>query len=454
MNIIDKNIPPYAGRILELLEDKGFEAWYVGGCVRDALLGTTAYDVDITTNALVGDVKKVMEDSGHPVIDTGIAHGTVTVLIEGQGIEVTTYRSEGAYSDNRHPDSVSFVTSLDEDLARRDFTMNAIAYHPTHGMVDPYGGYEDIKNGVIRCVGDPLQRFEEDALRILRACRFSSQGGFAIEDETFKAMKAMAPLLPGLSAQRLRSELDRFMCGSFVHDALMSCTDVIAAIIPEIEDLQGFDQRTKYHIYDVLEHTAYCMQHVAPNSLVRWAAFFHDFGKPYTFTLDKDGVGHFYGHEKISREIAEKYLSRFALGKSFTEDVLSLIRFHDETIEASPKAVMRMVRKLGERPELLRVLLELKRGDARAQAPHCHYRVKYADEVEAVLDEIVASQAVFSRRALAIDGHDILDLGIAPGPVIHELLEYAVEAVIDGRVVNDREALLALIQKKLEIRAT
>ena len=283
MNIIDQNIPPYATRILELLENEGFEAWCVGGCVRDALLETTASDIDITTNALVCEVKKTIGAHGHHTIDTGIAHGTVTVLIEGRGVEVTTYRSEGTYSDNRHPDSVEFVTSLKQDLSRRDFTMNAIAYHPSRGLFDPFDGQTDIKNGIIRCVGDPSQRFQEDALRILRACRFSSQLGFAIEEETFAAMGAHAYLLSSLSSQRLRSELERFICGDYIHDALMKCSDIVAAVIPELKDMKNFDQKTKYHIYDVLEHTAYCMQYVASRPLLRWAALFHDFGKPHTF---------------------------------------------------------------------------------------------------------------------------------------------------------------------------
>lgn len=438
-------LPHYAHKAIDILEQAGYEAWCVGGFVRDALRGQTAHDVDIATSARWEEVSALFIAQGHQSFETGVKHGTVTVSIDSEIIEITTFRREADYHDARHPDTVTFVDSIEEDLARRDFTMNAIAYHPVRGLRDPFLGCADIEAKIIRSVGDPMKRFAEDALRILRACRFASQLGFTIEEETFKAMSEKKELLECISAERIAHELDVFFCGKNIHTALMACIEVIGQIVPEALDMKDFDQKTPYHIYDVLEHTAYCVQACPDYSLVRWAAFFHDIGKPPAFFTDDEGIGHFYGHAKISVEITRETMKRLKMSPRFTHKVLLLVERHDEVISAEPKAVKRALRRLEEDPELFRALCDLKRGDASAQAPHCIGRVQLADQLEQVLDEILSENEAFSLKDLAIGGKDVLGLGIDPGPRIGELLEVALDAVIEGEVVNDPESLRLFI---------
>lgn len=436
-------LPSQAAFALAALEEAGFEAWCVGGFVRDALLGRACADVDVATDAPWQEVQRVFEAAGCRTHETGTAHGTLTVVVEQEALEITTYRDDGAYADARHPEAVSFVRTIEEDLARRDFTMNALAYHPKRGILDPYGGVADLEARTIRAVGDPARRFSEDALRILRACRFASQLGFSIEPATYAGMMANKGQLLRISAERVTHELECLLLGAHVHDALMGTVDVLAAVLPELVACKGFEQRTPYHVYDVLEHTAFVVQNTPPSPLVRWAALFHDMGKPAAFFQDADGTGHFYGHAKISVELARAAMGRLALSPAFVGRVLTLVKHHDDVIEPTPKAVKRALARLGGDVGLFRALCDLKRGDALAQAPRCAGRVELADELEEVLGGILEANEAFTLRKLAVDGRDVMAAGVRQGPAVGVVLAAALDAVIDERVPNERAALLA-----------
>ena len=433
---------------LNVLEKGGFEAWLVGGCVRDALLGRPCSDIDIASNAHWQDVQRLFAGSGFATHETGVAHGTLTVIVNGQPFEITTFRCDGSYKDSRHPDSVRFVSSIEEDLARRDFTINAMAYHPERGLADPYGGKRDLEHGIIRAVGNPKKRFDEDALRILRACRFSAQLGFGIEDDTYKGMVYNKGLLYKVSVERVVHELDRLLLGDYAGRALVDTVDALSAVLPELVAMKGFDQHTPYHIYDVLEHTAHVVDGVPPYRLVRWAALFHDMGKPACFFADDDGTGHFYGHANVSVFLAKGIMSRLKMSPAFAARVLTLVKRHDEVVEPTPRAVKRTLARLDGDTELFGALCDLKRGDARGQAPHCAGRIEVADELERVLSEIQTKGDAFSLKDLAVNGRDAIALGIDQGPAVGAALESALAAVIDERVPNEHEALLAFLAEQ------
>lgn len=434
-------LPSYALEALALLEDAGFESWIVGGYVRDALLGRPSADIDVATQAHWQDVRRIFEERGFRTHETGTAHGTITVIVGEQVLEITTYRSDGSYDDARHPKHVSFVRTIDEDLARRDFTVNALAYHPERGLFDPYGGFVDLQACTIRAVGDPSRRFSEDALRMLRACRFASELGFAIESATFEGMLANKGLLPRISTERITHELQRLLLGAHAGDAIVATVDVLAAVLPELVAMKGFEQRTPYHIYDVLEHTAHVVDGVPAYPLVRWAALFHDMGKPAAFFTDENGTGHFYGHAAISVMLARGIMERLALSSAFMGRVLLLVERHDDVVDRTPKAVKRALSRLGGSTELFAALCDLKRGDARGQAPRCIGRVEDADELEHILADVLAADEAFSLKKLALDGIDVIALGVPQGPLVGRALADALDAVIDERIPNEPEAL-------------
>lgn len=438
------DLPEYARCALEALEGAGHEAWCVGGCVRDAMLGRPVNDYDITTSAHWQDAERALIQAGFAVHRTGTAHGTVTATWEGDVIEVTTYRVDGTYSDGRHPDDVRFVRTIQEDLARRDFTMNALAYHPERGVLDCHNGLRDLDEGVIRVVGDPRERFREDALRILRGCRFSAQLGFAIEPDTLMAMKAFKMLLTNVSRERVTHELDALLLGDHVHDALMETVDVIVAVLPEVAACRGFAQRTPYHIYDVWEHTAWVVQRSPATRLNRWAALFHDIGKPAAGFMDGSRQ-HFYGHPKISAQLAGPAMERLAISPAFAADVLKLVKMHDVQVAATPKAVKRTLAKLGGDVELFRALVDLKRADALAQSDLAAPRLALADDLERVLADVMANDEAFTVGQLAVNGHDVIGAGVAEGPAVGEALSACLDAVINGDVPNERDALLAFV---------
>ncbi len=431
------DLPEDALALLSILDAAGFEAWAVGGFVRDALLGRACSDIDIACSAMWADTKRVCERAGLRTHETGVAHGTITVICGDSAFEVTTFRSDGQYKDGRHPDSVSFVSSIEEDLARRDFTINAMAWRPDRGLVDPFGGKADIELGVIRAVGNPHQRFAEDALRILRACRFSAELGYAVEPCTYQGMLENKGLLSKISAERVTHELQKLVLGPHAGDALLACVDALSAVLPELVAMKGFDQQTPYHIFDVLEHTARVVDGVPPYPLVRWAALFHDMGKPACFFKDENGTGHFYGHAGVSVPIARGIMQRLTFSNTFIDRVLALVRRHDDVVPANPKAVKRMLARLGGDTELFAALCDLKRGDARGQSPKFSGpRIALADDLQRTLEEIIAADEAFTVKSLAINGRDVMRLGVAQGPEIGEALAQLLDAVIDGEVAN------------------
>ena len=444
----DIALPSYALRALQVLEDAGHEAWCVGGCVRDALLGRPVHDIDIACNAPWQQTQRAFSEAGFATHETGTDHGTLTVVVEGRALEVTTYRSDGRYADGRHPESVSFVDSIEQDLARRDFTINAIAYHPRRGLCDPLNGLADIKAKTIRTVGDPLDRFREDHLRILRACRFCSELGFAIEARTFDCMVRGKTLMLDLPAERVKHELERLLLSEHVHDALMATVDVLMGIMPELAPLKGFDQRTPYHIYDVLEHTAYVVQYAPATPLCRWTALFHDIGKPAAFFQD-NGRGHFFGHARLSMVIAKPIMQRLKFGLELQENVLLLVKLHDATIEPNPTAVKRAIhRHFNDDAELFGALCAIKQADTMAQAPKCSDRARQARQLRTVLDDVISSNQAFSLAQLNVNGTDVMKAcSLEPGPEVGLRLNRLLELVIDGRIANERETLLNYIKK-------
>lgn len=434
-------IPDQISRVIERLNRAGYEAYLVGGCVRDALLGNEPKDYDITTSALPEQTEEVFAD--YPVIETGIQHGTVTVLSDRTPVEITTYRIDSAYTDHRHPESVEFTSSLREDLARRDFTINAMAYHPTQGLVDCFGGQEDLRTCTIRCVGDPEERFREDALRILRALRFSSRYDSPIEPETEKAMRCCAPLLREISAERIASELNGILCGKGVRRILTEETGILGVPIPELLPMQGFDQHNEHHIYDVLTHTAVAVESVPPEKDLRLAALFHDIGKPPCFSLGEDGVGHFYGHAKKSEEIARTVLNRLKYDNATKDTVITLIRYHDMYMEETEKTVKRMLRKLG--PENFRKLILLNRADNMAQNPAYRERQTHYDRLSDLADKILSEEQCFSLKDLAVNGSDLIKEGYRPGPQIGEMLDEVLNLVIDEKLENRKPDILLFL---------
>ncbi len=425
----------------------GFEAWFVGGYVRDAIMDRPANDVDIATSAHWQQVRERCQQAGFATYETGVKHGTLTVVPDGEHpVEVTTFRADGQYKDNRHPESVTFVSSIQEDLARRDFTVNAIAYSPDAGLLDPFHGMDDIANEVIRFVGCADERCKEDALRILRGCRFASQLGFMIEPDTLRAMYVNKHLLGNVSQERKTHELDLLLMGAHPHDVIMECADVLAYVLPELVAMKGLEQRTKYHCYDVLEHTAWAVELAEPTRLVRWAALCHDMGKPASMIVTPEGVGHFYGHAKVSADMARAIASRMLMSQRFADELALIIRLHSDVLLANDKAVRKRLAKLGGDVDLFRAYVELKRADAAAHAEEYRQGAQEMDAVLEVLDEVLSSQGAYQVSMLAVSGRDVIAAGVPQGPEVGRILSALLEEVIEGRLENTKEALLARIR--------
>ena len=441
-------LPAHAVRVLNVLENTGFEAWVVGGYVRDVMLDRPVHDIDIATNAHWQQVKETCEQAGMHTFETGVAHGTLSVLpaADADIIEVTTFRTEGSYRDARHPDTVSFVNTIEEDLARRDFTMNAIAFHPARGLCDPYGGTADIQAGIIRAVGEPKERFGEDALRILRAVRFASELGFALDLQTLTGANDQVERLNQISVERIATEISRLLCGPQVRSVLMDYPVILDTVLPELTPMRGLDQKSPYHIYDVMEHTARVVEGTEPNLLLRWAALLHDIGKPASLSIGTNGQGHFYSHAKVSAEMTAQIMKRLKMPTQLSHDVELLVRFHDTHRPANHKMVKRMLRQLEGRPELLRALCHLQVADANAHAPEFTQRAALSQSFEACLDEVLAAQEAFTLGDLAITGSDVMALGVDAGPQVGNLLNAALDAVINEEVPNERAALLEFMR--------
>lgn len=433
--------------ILEKLEENGKEAYLVGGYVRDLLLGLSPIDCDIATNALPEKTEQIFSD--YPVIRTGIKHGTVTVLLHGQPYEITTYRLDGNYSDRRHPDSVQFTASIEEDLSRRDFTVNAMALSQNGKIIDPYGGRADLKKRIIRCVGDPWKRFEEDALRILRALRFSSVFGFPLEEKTAKAAKEQKEALSLISKERLFSELKKALCGKDIQRVLIEYWDIFSALIKELQPLFNYDQHNYHHCFPLHIHTAKTVAACPSNPSLRLAGLLHDVGKPLTRSFDEQGTAHYYGHAEKSREIAQNVLNELKADNTTKEEVLFLVGHHDSPAEKNVEEVKRRLSHYGE--EKYRALIDLRRADNSAQSEDFK-RTEQHDRCLEMLSEILESQSCFALKNLKINGDDLLALGFPKGSLIGQTLSALLDGVITEKYPNNREELHKIAKNLLDSR--
>ena len=438
-------LPRSARFVLKRLHDAGFQAYVVGGCVRDTLLGLAPKDWDVCTSALPHEMQRVFADCH--VIETGLQHGTLTVMFDHEPYEVTTFRVDGEYTDHRHPDEVIFVADVREDLSRRDFTVNAMAWSEESGVVDAFGGQEDLEKRLIRCVGDPRKRFDEDALRIMRAMRFASVYGFAIDPDTDAAIHELKHTLSGVAAERIRVELQKLLCGKDAGRILRAYRDVIFTIFPAMAPMDGFDQRSHHHLWDVWEHTVRAVENVPATETLRLAMLLHDCGKTAAFSLDEQGEGHFYGHEEHSLRMAEKMLADLKLDNATRDRVLLLIGSHGWPVTPERRLLKRRLNRLGE--EALRQLIEVKRADALATGTKDAAGVEaHRTGILAALDALVAEQPCVTLRDMAVNGRDMMALG-AKGPVVGQTLQWLLEQVLDDVLPSDREALLGAAQEHL-----
>lgn len=437
-------VPEYALAVVERLESRGYEAYVVGGCVRDSLLGRQPNDWDVCTNALPEDVLRVFRR--FHVIKTGLQHGTVTVMSDKQPVEVTTFRIDGNYSDNRHPDAVSFVSRVEEDLARRDFTINAMAYSPTRGLVDAFGGQEDLAAGLIRCVGEPDARFNEDGLRIMRALRFAARFGFAIERETAASVRRNRHLLENVSAERIFKELKGILIGADVLDMLLAFPEVFSCIIPELAPSIGFDQHTPYHCYDVWTHSAYAVAAAPADEILRLTMLLHDVGKPSCFSMGDDGRGHFYGHPAAGEKLTKTILQRLKSDNATLSTVCTLVRVHDMTMPTTVPGMRRLVGKLGV--ENVRRLLDVQRADHAAHSDFDHASgVALIRGAAELLEDVLEMEPAFTVKDLAINGNTLMQLGMRPGPAMRQVLETLLTAVQEGELENTAETLTTAARK-------
>lgn len=442
-NII--KLPKEVHHIIQTLNTNGFEAYAVGGCIRDSLLGKKPTDWDITTNAKPEEIKSLFPKT----IDTGIKHGTVTVVIDGKHYEVTTYRVEGKYENHRKPVSVEFTQSLLQDLGRRDFTINAIAYHPLEGIIDPYDGVGDILARTIKCVGNPDERLAEDALRMMRAVRFSSQLDFSIDKGTFDSIKRNSPLIRSISHERIRDELTLLLVSDFpMRFITLRDTGLLQYILPEFEICFQTPQNNPHHVYNVGVHTLHSIVNVKKDRILRWVMLLHDIGKPLTRTTDSDGIDHFYGHAEKSVVLAAIILKRLRFDNKSIDKIKRLIMHHDRDITPSFRSVRKALAAVGT--DLFEDLLEVKRADAKAHNPkYVEERMEALDCIFDTYKKVMESRQCVSLKDLAINGHDLIALGISPGKRIGEILSKLFEIVLDNPEYNTREKLLEEAKKLL-----
>ena len=432
------DMPKNVDTAINLLQSAGFEAYAVGGCVRDSLLGKTPNDWDITTSAKPEDMKSVFAD--FHCIDTGIKHGTVTVVIDGEPLEITTFRLDGEYEDNRHPKSVTFTSDLGADLGRRDFTVNAMAYSKKTGTVDLFGGQNDLKNKIIRCVGDPDRRFNEDALRILRALRFASALDFEIEEKTAQSLLKNRALLGNISEERIAKELLKLVCGKGAKRILTDFAPVLFEILPELQPMYKNSHDNPHHCYDIYEHTLIAVESIDPEPTLRFPMLLHDCGKPAVKKFDENGVAHFYGHQRISAEISAQILARLKVSNKFRDEILFLVSNHDrwELYENTEK-MPRYLSKFGLDGVLN--LLKVMRADVLAQSPEYRYRLDQIADAEETAKNLAAQKPCLSLRELQINGRTLMDIGIPQGRKLGAVLAQLLDEVIDGVTKNTQEAL-------------
>lgn len=440
-------IPQFVRTALDRLNECGYEGYIVGGCVRDSLLGKKPHDYDVCTNCTPDKMLEVF--ANFRTIETGLKHGTLTVLIEGEPVEITCYRSDGEYIGHRKPAQVTFESSLEEDLKRRDFTVNAMAYSPKEGLIDLYGGQGDLEKGIIKCVGEPEKRFDEDALRILRGLRFSSCLGFEIEEKTSKAILEQRELLKSISAERIASELKKLLCGKGARKILLDYREVIAVFIPELRESFDFRQNNPHHFLDVYGHICLSVENVRPQWQMRLTMLLHDIGKPLAKTTDDNGVDHFKGHQKISADLAAPILKRFKISNELYDRVMLIIPIHDIHIGTKKKNIKKWLNRLGEQG--LRDLIEVKRADKLGQNPKMTgEELQNLVTTESLVDEIIANAEPYSVKDLKINGFDLINLGFK-GKEIGDILSAVLEMVIDGKLENEKDILLKYAKEKGEL---
>lgn len=430
-------LPDYVLECINALEGAGFAAYAVGGCVRDCCLGLIPHDYDLCTNAAPEQIKSVF--AGRRLVLAGEKHGTVSVTAGKALVEITTFRAEGGYTDNRHPGWVSFVPTVEEDLARRDFTVNAMAYSPTRGFIDPYGGRQDLENHVLRAVGDPAARFQEDALRILRGVRFAVRFGLTPEAATMAAMESQAPRMDSIARERVFEELCKLLPLVRAED-LLRFSSVLARILPELAPTVGFDQHSPHHAYDLFTHIAHVTAAVPPELSLRFAALLHDVGKVPAFTLDENGRGHFYGHAGISARMAEDILLRLKAPAGLRERVVRLIELHMTRLEPDRKVIRRWLGRLGA--ETLDALLTLQEADMGAKGTGKQDKMSQFPLLREMIGEIMAEGSCLTLRDLAVNGSDLIAIGFAPGKRLGSCLNSLLLQVQDERLPNTKEALL------------
>ena len=435
-------LPPDAAYCIEKLEQAGFPAYAVGGCVRDALLGLTPQDYDICTVATPAETARIF--AGHSLVRSGEKHGTIGVVLSNSVYEITTFRTEGSYGDSRHPDWVAFVSDIAQDLARRDFTVNAMAYSTTRGFADPFGGREDLKNKVLRAVGDPGTRFSEDALRILRGVRFAVRYGLTVEKETLDAMFRLAHTMEKLARERVLDELCKLL-PLICAEELCAFAPILTQVLPELEGSVGFDQHSPYHAYDVLTHTAHVVEAVPPTLPLKWAALLHDAGKPAVFSVDEDGRGHFLGHAARSAALADTALRRLKAPTGLREQVVLLVEHHMTRIEPTKKCVRRWLSRLGK--ENLDRLLQLQEADMGSKGTGKPAESAQFDQIRAILAQIEAENACLSIKDLAVNGHVLMALGFT-GPAIGRALQFLLDQVLDEQIENEKNALLDVAKQQ------
>lgn len=433
-------LPKKIEYVLARYHGAGYEAYAVGGCVRDALLGREPHDWDICTAALPDETHALFSEGD--VRDTGLRHGTVTLVIDHEPVEITTFRVDGAYSDSRHPDSVRFTKSVSDDLRRRDFTINAMAYSAEAGLVDPYGGEEDLRKGVIRCVGMPEERFSEDALRILRAMRFSARLGFPVESGTARAMRTLAPRLRDIAPERVKDELEGMLTGAEAASVLLGYSDVLGVVIPEILPCVGFDQMNPYHLYDVWEHTVCSVAAIPPDPILRWTMLMHDLGKPPCFSEKGEGRrGHFYGHGSVSASMAGAIMERLRFSGEEKSVICELIDNHDRFIAPNKRSIRRELHRVGKAQFDRSLLVRI--ADIHAQNPaYAPPRLAEIAEIRRMADEIIAAEECLSLADLAVNGGDLLAIGYRPGPALGAELDRLLSLVLDDPGKNDKSTLI------------
>ena len=438
-------IPDYAQKALSLLHAPGFKAYIVGGCVRDAVLGKTPNDYDICTDCTPDVMKKVF--SGFTTIETGIKHGTLTVLIDRQPLEITTFRSDGTYTDHRKPDSVKFEKELSEDLKRRDFTVNALCCNEAEGVVDMFGGLDDIKNKVIKCVGKPQERFDEDALRILRALRFSSVLDFEIESNTSQAVHQQKELLKAISAERIAAELKKLLCGRDPARILTEYRDVFAVIIPQLAPCFDFAQNNPHHCYDVYTHICKSVNNIEPDWVLRLAMLLHDIGKPLVHTVDENGIDHFKTHPLRSAEIAREVTGALKLDNKSRSRIYSLVLEHDNRIPAKKRSVRRFLSKYDE--AFFADYIKVRRADTLAQSGYFRReKLEELDELEKIAKQICDEALCLHICDLAVNGNDLKELGLS-NRQIGEGLKLLLDAVIEEKTANEKDSLLDYLKESL-----